>query len=459
MRRAQFLLLAGAYGWLFFFSPALAQSDQKQRVLELLDNGRQEEAREVLLEIVGRQPEDEQAQALLGEIAFGRKEYREAAARFARASSILQGYPLLLVSYAEALIETNELSTARQILQKVPQEDAVAQFESGLLLARFGEYAHSERHLILARAAYPDPSAAAYNLAFVQYLQGKFAECAGTLEEVPEPLESGDILNLLGLALIEMEDFQKAAQILQEAARKHPLDERNYVVIARLSAEGAVPPSLALEFLDRGLAHLPLSPVLHRQRGYLRLSQGRYGEAASDYRKAMQLQPDSEAARLGLAFVLVEAQRHEEAIDLLRETIRRNPSSAYAHYLLGEITMARGVQPDTPEEAESLRHLQRAIALQPDLVPAHTALGKLYLKRNDVGAAVRELETSIRLDPEATPAYYQLSIAYRKAGEKEKALAALQQVRRLNREERKLGADRFLYRKLKRGAAGLYAPR
>ena len=226
MRRAQFLLLAGAYGWLFCFSPALAQSDQKQRVLELLDNGRQEEAREVLLEIVGRQPEDEQAQALLGEIAFGRKEYREAAARFARASSILQGYPLLLVSYAEALIETNELSTARQILQKVPQEDAVAQFESGLLLARFGEYAHSERHLILARAAYPDPSAAAYNLAFVQYLQGKFAECAGTLEEVPEPLESGDILNLLGLALIEMEDFQKAAQILQEAARKHPLDER-----------------------------------------------------------------------------------------------------------------------------------------------------------------------------------------------------------------------------------------
>ncbi len=459
MRQAKFLLPVGAFAVLLFFSQSPAQRDPKQRVLELLDNGHQEKAREILLEIVGRQPADEQSQALLGQIAFDRKDYREAVVRFARAPSILQGNPLLLVSYAEALIESNELSAATRVLQKVPREDPIAQFESGLLLARYGEYTASERHLMLARPAYPDPSVAAYNLAFVQYLQGKFSECAATLEEIPEPLESGDILNLLGLALIEMEEFQKAAQILQEAARKHPLDERNYVAIARLSVEGAVPPSLALEFLDRGVTHLPASPVLHVQRGHLRLSQGRYGEAASDYRKAMQLQPDSETARLGLAFVLVEAQRHEEAIDLLKETIRRNPSSAYAHYLRGEITMARGVQPDTPEEAESLRHLQRAIALQPDLVPAHTALGKLSLKRNDVGAAVRELETSIRLDPEATPAYYQLSIAYRKAGEKEKALAALQQVRRLNREKRKLGADRFLYRKLKRGAVGLYAPR
>ena len=121
--------------------------------------------------------------------------------------------------------------------------------------------------------------------------------------------------------------------------------------------------------------------------------------------------------------------------------------------------MTQGSRPGTPAEAESLRHLQQAAALKPDFVLARISLGKLYLKRNDLDSAIRELETSIRLDPQATTAYYQLSIAYRKAGEKEKALAALQQVRRLNREERKLGSDRFLYRKLKRGAAQLYTPR
>ena len=359
MGRARFWLLAGASGWLLSFALAQGQREPRQRVLELLDEGRQEEAREVLLEIVGRQPADQQAQALLGQIAFERKEYREAVGRFARAPSILEANPLLLVSYAEALLESNEGDSAGPILQKVPEEDAIAQFEAGLLLARFGEYAASERHLLLAREAYPDVSVAAYNLGFVQYLLGKFAECAATLEDVPQQFKTGDILNLLGLAYLEMEELQKAAQTLQEATRRNPLDERNYVAIARLSVEGAVPPSMALAFLDRGLTHLPDSQVLRIQRGYLRLSQGRYGEAVSDYQEAIELQPDSETARLGLAFVLVEAQRHEEAIALLEDTIRRNPSSFYAHYLLGEIAMAQGVQPGTPEEAESLRHLHR----------------------------------------------------------------------------------------------------
>ena len=121
--------------------------------------------------------------------------------------------------------------------------------------------------------------------------------------------------------------------------------------------------------------------------------------------------------------------------------------------------MTQGSRPGTPAEARSLRHLQQATALKPDFVLARISLGKLYLKRNDLGSAIRELETSIRLDPQATTAHYQLSIAYRKAGEKGKALKALQQVRRLNREERKLGTDRFLYRKLKRGAGQLYTPR
>lgn len=457
MRRARFWLLVGASGWLLSFSLAPAQPPWKQQALELLDEGHDQKARKVLLEVVRQQAGDEEAQALLGQIAFNRKEYEEAAVRFAKAPSVLQVNPLLLVNYAEALLESNAGAYARRVLQKVPEEDAIAQFESGLLLARHREYAASESHLLLAQGAYPDKSVAAYNLALVQYLLGKFAECAATLAKIHNQSSDSDVLNLLGLTYLEMENFQKAAQILQGATRKHPQDERNYVAIARLSIEAATP-LIGLEFLDRGLTYLPASHILRIQRGYLMLSQGRYGEAVSDYQKAIELQPDSEMARLGLAFVLVEAQRHEEAIALLEDTIRRIPSSSYAHYLLGEITMTQGVEPGTPEEAESLRHLQRATTLKPDFVLAHTSLGKLHLKRNDLGSAIRELETSTRLDPEATPAYYQLSIAYRKAGEKEKALEALQQVRRLNREERKLGAARFLFRKLKRGAAQLYAP-
>ena len=456
MTRVPFSLFVGAPGWLILFSLALAQPVWKQRALELLDRGRVQEARALLLETLGREAGDEEAQALLGQIAFNLKDFQEAALRYSQAPSVLQANPLWLVNYGEALLETKQAGAAERVLQGVAEDNAIAQFETGLLLARFGEYAAGERHLKLARGGYPDRSAAAYNLAFVQYLQGKHTDCANTLENIPQPYRTGDDLNLLALAYLELEEFQMAWRILQQAARDHPSDERNYVAIARLATEAAMSPSVALDFLDRGLAQLPDSHVLHIQRGYLKLSQGRYREAASDYEKAIRLQPNSEMARLGLAFVLVEAQQHDEATVLLEQALREDPTNFYAHYLLGDIAMTQGSRPGTPAEARSLKHLRQATALKPDFVLGRISLGKLYLKRNDLDSAIRELETSIRLDPQATTAYYQLSIAYRKAGEKDKALEALQQVRRLNREERKLGTDRFLYRKLKRGAAQLY---
>ena len=53
MRRVPFSLVAGAPGWLILLSLALAQPVWKQRALELLDRGRVQEARTLLLENVG----------------------------------------------------------------------------------------------------------------------------------------------------------------------------------------------------------------------------------------------------------------------------------------------------------------------------------------------------------------------------------------------------------------------
>ena len=118
--------------------------------------------------------------------------------------------------------------------------------------------------------------------------------------------------------------------------------------------------------------------------------------------------------------------------------------------------MIGGARPGEPAEDEALAHLKEAADLEPALAAAHTTLGTLYLKRNDVNAAIRELERATQLDPEATTAYYQLSIAYRKAGERQKAQKCLDRVRLLNEEERKLGTNRFLYQKLKRAPAGVF---
>ena len=51
--------------------------------------------------------------------------------------------------------------------------------------------------------------------------------------------------------------------------------------------------------------------------------------------------------------------------------------------------------------------------------PAHSELGRLLLKRDDVDGAITELEQATDLDPEATAALYNLAQAYRRKGDRD----------------------------------------
>jgi tetratricopeptide (TPR) repeat protein len=260
-----------------------------------------------------------------------------------------------------------------------------------------------------------------------------------------------DTLNLLGEAYMQAGQAQKALDTLKEAIQQDPRDERNYIAVAKLAVEEdlAAP---GLELLDQGLSYLPESYPLLMQRGYLRLSQGQYAAAEADYRKAMQLQPASDSARIGLAFVFLENQRQPEAEALLRRAIESGPPNFFAQYLLGELLIREG------QNDEAIQHLQQSITLQPRFAAAHTDLGKLYLKKSEAPDAVRELEAAIQLDADDAAAYYQLSIAYRKAGQREKAQTALEHVKQLNREQRDMGNTRFTTQRLRKLQASGLSP-
>jgi tetratricopeptide (TPR) repeat protein len=424
---------------------APAAIDQRARTaLQLLKQGHEEEAVKLLVEGLRQDPSNQPMNALLAQVSFSRKDYGRAAAHYGKSPAVLTANPLLTVNYAEALFQTKSPDAAKRVLESLPVDRAGAQFEAGLLLARFGEFLAAEEHFKLARKSYPKPEIAAYNLGLAQYSAGKFAEAVSTLEDMRRhgPVDE-DALNLLGEAYVETGQPQKALDTLKEAIQRDPRDERNYIAVAKLAVDQDLA-AIGLELLDQGLGYLPQSYPLLMQRGYLRLSQGQYTAAESDYRKAMQLQPASDSAKIGLAFVFLESQRQTEAEALLRQAIQSGPPNFFAQYLLGELQIREGLND------EAAKHLQQSIALQPRFAPAHTNLGKLYLKKNDPPHAVRELEAAIQLDPEDATAYYQLSIAYRKTGKQEKAQAALEHVKHLNQEQRDLGNTRFLTERLRK---------
>ncbi len=430
----------------------------------------------MLLELVEEDPDNQDLQAILGQIAFNLKEYQEAAGRFERSPSKLSVDPILLLNYAESLLHTGANQAALTALEELPRENAPVQFEAGLIAARFAEFAAAEEHFRLARGGYPDPHAVAYALALAQYRQNKFEECAATLEEIRGSWTVSDSSGSPGhpptetkmriLDLILLAKKETPIAVLQQAIDRDPGDEVNYLAAAeRLGEENK--PLQAVEIVEQGLERLPDSYGLRFKHGHLRYLLAQYGEAEAEYRRAVELRPGLDIPRVGLALALIGSRRLDEASAVLQEVIQLTPSSFYGHYLLGELAILDGVEPGSRAEEKGLEHLRQATALRPDfffwegsapLALAHTSLGKLYLNRGDASSAARELEKAIQLDPDATPAFYQLSIAYRKLGQKEKEREAMAEVRRLNQQRRQTGKRESLYRALQKARVGGATP-
>jgi tetratricopeptide (TPR) repeat protein len=347
---------------------------------------------------------------------------------------------------AGELLEKGQVDQAIQVLEGVPAGNAAAQFQSGLLLAHYDQFLAAEKHFQLAHDSYPQAYEVAYDLALAQFRAGKFAKSAATLERLRQSKpHDADLLNLLGEAYLEAGQPQRALDTLKQAIATDPRDERNYIAVAKLSTDENMP-AMGLTLLDQGLRVLPDSYRLLLERGDLRLSLQKYSDAEVDYGKANELQPASESPKIGLAVIHIETRRYAAAAAELQQVLSSSPSNLLAHYLLGQLRIREG------RDGEALTHLQQAAAS--GFAPAHSELGKLYLRKNDAGAAIREFETATKLDPDDTTPYYQLSILYGKTGEKEKARQALERLKQINETVRNTGTNRALVQRMRKLQAG-----
>jgi superkiller protein 3 len=86
----------------------------------------------------------------------------------------------------------------------------------------------------------------------------------------------------------------------------------------------------------------------------------RWPQAIAAYRRALELNPDLDQARLHLAMALHEAGKEADAVVELRKLVARQPGHARAHYRLGVLFSA---QEQTWPEA--IRHYRKFLELQP----------------------------------------------------------------------------------------------
>jgi tetratricopeptide (TPR) repeat protein len=135
-------------------------------------------------------------------------------------------------------------------------------------------------------------------------------------------------------------------------------------------------------------------------------AQARYWrDSVALYGRAFELCPTNYLACDYLGNALHSAGREEDALVLLRESIRLQPHYPQVRYNLGTLLLERGEIP------EAIKHLEIAIRLDPDNWSAQQNLGNALLKGGQIDRACAVLEQAVQLHPDDFAAYMNLGAA------------------------------------------------
>lgn len=153
---------------------------------------------------------------------------------------------------------------------------------------------------------------------------------------------------------------------------------------------------------DSAAAHLLAARMLLR-REYVPIAQ-------EEARKALALDPELPEAHMLLGEVALAQQHVDEAITELNAEAKRNPLNGAVYDRLGDALSRKG------DYAAAQQTLQKALLLEPNSTGPYILLGKVLLKRSDPATAAGFLERAEHMDPANYMTHNLLGQAYRGLG-------------------------------------------
>jgi superkiller protein 3 len=132
--------------------------------------------------------------------------------------------------------------------------------------------------------------------------------------------------------------------------------------------------------------------------------------ADAQLRKAIEKDPRIPQARYLLAQAAIFRGRLDEAVALLEKELEVNPDDAMAFYRLGD-AYTRADRWD-----EAIVSLQKSVWLSPHFSGPYILLGKAYMKKDQFATAEGMLRRAIRYDPNNKSAHYLLGQLLQRTG-------------------------------------------
>lgn len=167
----------------------------------------------------------------------------------------------------------------------------------------------------------------------------------------------------------------------------------------------------------------------HLGKGYDALKLDRYDVAVSEFRAALEIDPQLVLrARFPLAVALFEQHKSDEArreFEIVQREVGEHPNVLY---YLGRLDL------ENRSFESAIRNLNQAV-VKPPFPDTAYYLGFAYFKQGDLIAAEKWLKEAAQLNPRDARIPYQLSLVYRKQGHEEEAQKALELSEELRRRD------------------------
>jgi tetratricopeptide (TPR) repeat protein/4-amino-4-deoxy-L-arabinose transferase-like glycosyltransferase len=154
--------------------------------------------------------------------------------------------------------------------------------------------------------------------------------------------------------------------------------------------------------------------------------EGRLGEAADHYRRAVALQADYAPAYNNLGTALHTKGELDESVAAYERALALQPDFADAHYNLANV-LAQQRKPDA-----AIDHFRRALRSLPGSVDVHTNLGSALAAANRFEDAIAQFREALGLDPDAAKTHRNLGNALASHGLRDEAIDHLRRAVQLD---------------------------
>lgn len=384
---------------------------------------------------IQKDPENQQARIILGQIYIdigdplsAEKEFRKALSLGSNLSEIMPqlGKSMLMLGRAEQLLtEMNQT----QINDSQPELSALL---ANALLA-VGKIEESRHLFDKILKTHPGFSQALLGMAKIEIAQKQFDKAAILVEQAlaknPNDIDSlylrGDLLALHGDSDKARATYGKILEMRPESIQAHIDianldgsfvkfdDARNHILAARKIAPSSLQVMQAQAFLD--------------------FREGKFKASRDMLQKVLLAAPNHMPSILLMGVIQIALGSPQQAEQYFIKFIQANPKHIYANQMLASIKLKEG-QTDS-----AIKIINNLLANNPDNTQLLTLAGEVELSNKDFRRAAEHLRKASNLAPKSSPIRTALAISLLGINEKAQAIVELEQANALNSTNIKAG--------------------